>query len=136
MSEKNGTSTDSTEAKESLAKKIWLAGLGAYGQGFDEALEQYNKVNEKTSQLFGDLVKKGSDLEDKTRSKLEEVKIQSSNSLDQRVNAIREKLNLGQNEEETRLERLEAKLDTLTDAVNSLVAAKKTKKAAPNTDGK
>jgi polyhydroxyalkanoate synthesis regulator phasin len=136
MSEKNGTSTDSTEAKESLAKKIWLAGLGAYGQGFDEALEQYNKVNDKTSQLFGDLVKKGSDLEDKTRSKLEEVKVQSTNKFDQRVNDIREKLNLSQNEDETRLERLEEKLDILTDAVSCLVEAKKTKKAAAKTESK
>ena len=122
------------EAKESLAKKIWLAGLGAYGQGFDEAVEQYNKVNEKTSQLFSDLVKKGAELEGTTREKIEEkieeVKTQSTETIDQRVSSVRQKLGLGQSEEEARLERLEAKLDSLTDAVNALSKAAKTPKKA------
>lgn len=120
---------NSTETKESLAKKIWLAGLGAYGQGFDDAIEQYNKVNEKTSQLFGDLVKKGTDLEDVTRSKIEEVKAQSTESFDHRLNSVRQKLGLGKSEEEIRLDRLEAKIDALTEAVQALTQSKSTKRS-------
>lgn len=119
---------NSVEAKESVAKKIWLAGIGAYGQGFDEAVEQYNKVNEKTSQLFGELVKKGTALEDVTRNKIEEVKTHSSESIDQRVAAVRQKLGLGESEEEIRLNKIEARLDELTQLVESLINSKPTRK--------
>lgn len=121
---------NSVEAKESVAKKIWLAGLGAYGQGFDEAVEHYNKVNEKTSQLFSELVKKGTALEDVTRSKIEEVKTQSSESIDQRVASVRQKLGLGESEEEIRLNRLEAQVAILTQAVEELMNAKPSKNTA------
>lgn len=121
---------NNAKAKESVAKKIWLAGLGAYGQGFDEAVEQYTKVNDKTSQLFGELVKKGTELEEQTRTKIEKVKTSSTGNIDQRLNSVRQKLRLGGHEQpdEARLKRLEEKLDALTDAVAALTAAKTTKK--------
>jgi polyhydroxyalkanoate synthesis regulator phasin len=121
---------NSVEARESVAKKIWLAGLGAYGQGLDEAVEHYTKVNEKTSQLFSELVKKGTALEEVTRNKIEDVKTQSSESIDQRVAAVRQKLGLGESEEEIRLNKLEAQVALLTEAVETLMNAKPGKKAA------
>jgi homoserine dehydrogenase len=130
MAGKKNTSPESTEDKESLAKKIWLAGLGAYGQGFDEALEQYNKVNEKTTELFSDLVKKGNRLEEKTRSKLKEVKTHSTETIDQRIGSVRDKLGLNESSEETQLERLEAKLDALIEVVQTLCEAKAPTKGA------
>lgn len=38
-----------------VAKSIWLAGLGAYGKAFDEAVTQYGKVSKETSKVFDDL---------------------------------------------------------------------------------
>ena len=114
--------SNDSDNKESLAKKIWLAGLGAYGQGFDDAVEQYNKVNEKTGQFFSELVKKGGELEDLTRSKLDEVKNHSTETIDQRVNTVRQKLGLGDSPEEIRLQRLEEKVDLLAEKVEQLLA--------------
>lgn len=123
---------ESTEAKESMAKKIWLAGLGAYGQGFDDAVEQYGKVGEKTEALFAELVKKGAALEEQTLTKFEEVKSKSTTTIDERMSAVKAKLGMGE-KEETRLERLEAKLDALTEVVNALSTTKAPKKAATKT---
>ena len=41
---------------EDLARKIWLAGIGAYGKGFDEAQGQYEKLNTEATKLFNELV--------------------------------------------------------------------------------
>jgi polyhydroxyalkanoate synthesis regulator phasin len=123
---------DSVEARESIAKKIWLAGLGAYGQRFDDAVEQYNKVNEKTSQLFTELVNKGTAFEELTRNKIEEVKSHSTESIDQRVSAVRQKLGLGESEEERRLSQLEAQVAALTKQVEGLLKKPKaTRKTTP-----
>lgn len=115
---------NSAEERESVAKKIWLAGLGAYGQRLDEAVGHYNKVNEKTNQLFGELVNKGTDLEKITRDKFEEVKSQSSDTIDQRMSSVRQKLGLSESEEEKRLTDIEEKLEALTKMVEGLAKAK------------
>lgn len=116
------------ESKESIAKKIWLAGLGAYGQGFEDAVEQYKQANDKTSKLFSDLVKKGAALEVITRNKFEEARSQSNANFEQRVSSVRKKLGLNDSDDEARLERLEAKIDALTDVVNSLIEKKPARK--------
>lgn len=64
---------------EELARKIWLAGLGAYGQGFSNVQDGYGKMNDKTRGFFDDLVDQGTKIEadakgalDKTGDKLKE----------------------------------------------------------------
>lgn len=122
------TIIDATEAKESLAKKIWLAGLGAYGQGFSEAIDRYSKVNKKSQELFAELVNKGQEIETHTRDKLVYVKSQSSESLEQSINQVREKLGFAKSEEAEKLDNMAVKVDALTDLVNKLVDAKVEKK--------
>ena len=44
---------------EEFARKIWLAGLGAYGKSVDEAQGRYEKISSEANKLFDDLVAKG-----------------------------------------------------------------------------
>lgn len=53
-----------------VAQKIWLAGLGAYGRAFSEAIEGAQKLNENTSELFEDLVKRGTEIEGDMKSRI------------------------------------------------------------------
>jgi hypothetical protein len=55
---------------EDVARKIWLAGLGAYGKSFEEIQSQYERLNTETSRLFEELVFKGEKLEAGTKDKL------------------------------------------------------------------
>lgn len=55
-----------------VAKNIWLAGLGAYGKTFDEALAAYEKVSKDAPGLFDELVAKGEALEKEAKEKLNE----------------------------------------------------------------
>ena len=128
MAAKEAQAETDTEAKESLAKKIWLAGLGAYGRSFDEALDQYKQINEKTSQLFGELVDKGTEIEALTRTKLEEARVQSTQAFENSVNQVRSKLGLSESEEAAKLDELSAKVDALTEIVAKLAEAKTAKK--------
>ena len=47
-----------TDKAGDVAKSIWLAGLGAYGKAFDEAVNQYGKVSKETSKMFDDRINK------------------------------------------------------------------------------
>lgn len=57
-----------TQTRE-VAHKIWLAGLGAYGRAFSEAIEGAQKLNEGTNELFEDLVKRGTDIESEMKDR-------------------------------------------------------------------
>jgi hypothetical protein len=64
---------------EELARKIWLAGLGAYGHGLTNVNDGYDKMSDQTRRLFDDLVDQGTKIEadakgtlDKTGDKLKE----------------------------------------------------------------
>ena len=58
---------ETSEKANELAKKMWLAGLGAYGKTWDEAQANYEKATQKGSEevssLFEQLVAKGEALE-------------------------------------------------------------------------
>ena len=50
------TNTDQIKAKfneaEEFARKIWLAGLGAYGKSIDEAQGRYEQLSTETQKVF------------------------------------------------------------------------------------
>lgn len=58
------------EHSTDLARKIWLAGVGAYGRVFQEAQEQLGKVSGAANELFDELVAKGEQVEDMVRDSL------------------------------------------------------------------
>jgi len=60
---------------ESMAKQIWLAGLGAYGRSFDEVQTRFEKMNTESQNLFEELVSRGEKLQSDAESKFKEGKV-------------------------------------------------------------
>jgi hypothetical protein len=56
---------------EDVARKIWLAGVGAYGRMFAEAQDRVEKAAGSANDLFEQLVARGEALEDQVRARLE-----------------------------------------------------------------
>lgn len=57
---------------EDMARKIWLAGVGAYGRMFSEATDRVTKATGSANELFEQLVARGEALEDAVRDRLSE----------------------------------------------------------------
>lgn len=57
---------------EDMARKIWLAGVGAYGRMFSEASDRVGKAAGSANDLFEQLVARGETLEDAVRDRLAE----------------------------------------------------------------
>ena len=53
-----------------VAQKIWFAGLGAYGRAYTEAANNAKKMNAGTTELFEDLVKRGTEIDGEMKSRL------------------------------------------------------------------
>lgn len=129
----------SAEKAGEIAKKIWLAGLGAYGKAFDGASDQMDKINEHyekmskdTSKLFEDLVAKGKKLDSESQEKISEVKSKTSSTIEERINKVRSSLHFGGNAADTA--QLNEKIDALTAKVDALLDAMgEGKKAAAKT---
>jgi polyhydroxyalkanoate synthesis regulator phasin len=110
-----------TVAQET-ARKVYLAGLGAYSKGFEETKGRFESLGTDSNKMFADLVKKGESLETEGKSKFDEVKSKVSvkADFDNRVVALRSKLGLDQISADVKIEELTAKVDALTQAVAKL----------------
>lgn len=102
---------------EDFARKIWLAGLGAYGKSFDEAQGRYEKLSVEASKVFDELVDKGETLETEAKDKFK-----AKTNVEERVAEVRKKLGLDKPSADEKVEELSAKIDALTEAVAKLAA--------------
>ena len=100
---------------EETARKIWLAGLGAYGKSIDTVQGQYEKINADGNRIFNELVAKGEALESETKEKIKE-----KTAVDQRIADVRQKLGLDKSAQESKLDDLNKKIDDLTEIVAKL----------------
>ena len=109
-----------------VAHKIWLAGLGAYGRAFSEAVEGAQKLNEGTSELFDDLVKRGTDIETEMRDLwTSNERVQQATSNVSKVTETAVRLQREQRERfEARMQRMRALLGFSTDAKTDELNAK------------
>lgn len=109
---------------EVLARKVWLAGIGAYGKSFDEVQGRYEQINTEAGKVFDDLVNKGEKLEADAKGKFEETKgkIKSSAKIEERVAEVRTKLGLDKDDSEDKIAELSAKVDALTAVISKLAA--------------
>jgi septation ring formation regulator EzrA len=132
-----------------IARKIWLAGIGAYGKAFNDAQGAYAKMGQETTKVFEELVGKGSELENKVTDTAKKyvpkaAQMHKSN-IEDRMERMKTALGMVgdsnvQNDKvdmiEERLDTIEAKLDTLLKAIEKLdkpirkSRAKTTKKPA------
>jgi hypothetical protein len=113
-----------TDKASEIAKSIWLAGIGAYGKAFDEAVSQYGKVSKETTKLFDDLVEKGRKLDNENHSKLSEAKSKTTATIEERINKVRGTVNLGAltgSADAGKLEELNAKVDVLSEKIDALL---------------
>lgn len=119
------TTTETIKGKineaEEFARKIWLAGLGAYGKTFDEAQGRYEKLSTEATKVFDELVNKGESLEEEAKTKFKAT----TSDVETRVSEVRKKLGLDSaDQSEQKIEELSAKIDALTEAVAKLAASK------------
>ena len=126
-----------------MAQKIWFAGLGAYGRAYSEAAENAKKMNAGTTELFEDLVKRGTEIDSemKTRFSSNETVSKATQSVS-KVNETAMRVQREQREAfEARMQRMRAvlgfkaagekaddlsnKIDQLEDEIASLAAKAK-----------
>ena len=100
---------------DDVARKIWLAGLGAYGTSFDVIQSQHARLNTETSRLFDELDSKGEKLDAGTKEKLKE-----KTAIEKRVDDVRKKLGLDSSDTDTKIDELSQKVDALVESVSKL----------------
>lgn len=113
---------NSPEKNSDIARSIWLAGLGAYGRAFDEAMNRYEQASKDTPKLFMELVKRGEQLETSTRNKvIPKDQSRSSSSLEDRLRKVRQNLGLGNMAGRQDIERIEQQLTMLNAKIDRLL---------------
>ncbi len=112
---------------EEMARKVWLAGLGAYGKGYDELTGRMETISNESNKLFEELVAKGQKLEEEGREKAKSMTddVKTRTKFDAGFSSILSTFGLKDTETEQKLEELSAKIDALTDTVSKLMETEK-----------
>lgn len=111
MSDSKDKENDKTSGKtDDLGRKIWLAGLGAYGQSIDNMQSSVEKVNSETRNFFEKLVSRGEELETATRKTINETCESAVKKTNSRIQAQREKLA----SQAEKIQNLKAELENLS----------------------
>lgn len=111
------------DKKMETARRIWLAGIGAYGRALTEAKGAVDDLSGKSSEVFEGLVQKGEMLEKvvehKGKEMLDKTGIKDFD-INDRIKNMRERLSGGKEDRVSELEaqvaELNAKLDALLKA--------------------
>ncbi|MFT7374263.1 MAG: polyhydroxyalkanoate synthesis regulator phasin [Oleiphilaceae bacterium] len=115
---------ETTTSAEEMARKIWLAGLGAYGKGYEEVKGRFESLSTDSNKLFDELVVKGEKLEVEGKDLVKQVKVDvlAKTELESRIETVRSKLGFSKaaDNNETKIEDLSSKIDALTAAVAKL----------------
>jgi polyhydroxyalkanoate synthesis regulator phasin len=115
---------ETTTSAEEMARKIWLAGLGAYGKGYEEVKGRIESLSTESNKLFDELVVKGEKLEVEGKDKVKQVKddVLAKTEIESRIETVRSKLGFSKadNNNDTKIEDLSSKIDALTAAVAKL----------------
>lgn len=122
------------------ARKIWLAGIGAYGRAFSEAQETVAKLTGESARVFDDLVAKGEAIEKQVEERGRKVAAKvapGALSLDDRIKRMRERIGLGEDQGSlidevsalrARVAALEARVEELSRGAKKPAAQKKSVK--------
>jgi hypothetical protein len=107
------------EKTDGLARKIWLAGLGAYVKSFEEIQNQYEKINGDRARLFNELVARGQKLMPEANANAEE-EAKEPTAVEKRVAEVRIKLGLDVSDDDAKTAELTQKVEELTAQLNKL----------------
>jgi len=123
---KSDKSQDEAEKRSGsdAARRIWLAGIGAYGRAFSEAQEALKDVTGSTSKVFEELVQKGEVIETAVSMKSKQMMDKAgagmpSFDLDDRIGKMRSRLARGEDvaqdisDLDARINAMDAKLDKI-----------------------
>ncbi|MEM7730978.1 MAG: phasin family protein [Pseudomonadota bacterium] len=139
-------SDDKSEDKQSrkstdMARRIWLAGIGAYGRAFEEGRDMVKglsgDLSDKTSNAFEQLAERGEKIEMAAKVKGAQLagkasslgdEVSNTLAIDERIAAMRERLSGGGDD---RVAALEAKLASIEAKLDKVLAAQTPKKASP-----
>lgn len=115
------------------ARRIWLAGIGAYGRAFTEAQGALKDVTGKSSEVFDDLVHKGEMIEKvveyKGRELLDKTIVGDIDvpnlEIDERIKRMRERLSMGASSASAqsvnnRLDDIDNKIQALTARIEAV----------------
>ncbi|MGK0405640.1 MAG: polyhydroxyalkanoate synthesis regulator phasin [Oleispira sp.] len=120
---------ETATSAEEMARKIWLAGLGAYGKGYEEVKGRIESISTDSNKLFDELVAKGEKLEVEGKDKVKQVKddVLAKTEIESRIETVRSKFGFAKAEDnnDTKIEDLSSKIDALTAAVAKLATTKK-----------
>lgn len=123
-------SDDDKRSTSEMARRIWLAGIGAYGQAFTQAKGALDDVTGKSSAVFDDLVQKGQMLEmvgkKKGKDMLDKAHVPDFD-IDDRIKAMRARLTRG-GDDDDRIDAVESRLDSIEAKLDKLIAANTKKK--------
>lgn len=128
-------SKDKKRSNTETARRIWLAGIGAYGRAFTEAQEALKDVSGKSSDVFDELVQKGEFIEmavgQKSKDMISKAGVPDFD-IDDRIKAMRSRLSgqadLAENSDiEDRLSAVESKLETILELLNATQTTAKPK---------
>ena len=116
---------------EEMARKVWLAGLGAYGKGYEEVKGRFETLSTDSNKLFDELVVKGEKLETEGKDKVKDVqtKVAAKTEIETRIETVRTKLGLNNIDTDKKIADLSDKIDALTAAVAKLATKPAVKKA-------
>ncbi len=127
--------TEDKRGTGETARRIWLAGVGAYGRAFNEAQEALKDVTGKTSEVFDDLVQKGEFIEAAVSSKRKDLMEKAgvpSFDMEARIAKMRSRLSRGEDvsqemsDLEARMDAMDAKLDKIIALLSKKAPTKRT----------
>ncbi len=118
VTERTRSSASQVQEDGETARKVWLAGIGAYGRAISEAQESLSRFGAGTSKLFEELVRHGEEIEERFESRKRDLSQKVGNvgalSFQERVNDMREKLKRRvSGADDERLTEIEARLDRI-----------------------
>ncbi len=131
--------SDKPKKDMDIARKVWLAGIGAYGRAIGDVQEAYAKVGKQTSDVFEDLVGRGEELESKVTTAAKNISpVAAEQAARAAVDTVSDRMErmkaaLGLTEaaadQQEQIASMEARLDTLEAKVDEILAAVKPKRA-------
>lgn len=121
--------SDKPKKDMDIGRKIWLAGIGAYGRAIGDATEAYAKMGRETTKVFEDLVGKGAELEgkvaDAAKNYVPEIAEKHRAQVEDRMERMKAALGMTEAaaDQQEHIENIEARLDAIEAKIDAILAA-------------
>lgn len=86
------TKSTTDDGGDRLARKIWLAGIGAYGKSVTDAQDQIDRAGQEASRLFNELVERGQTIEEQKRAQIDDARARLGKDARERLDEVKDKI--------------------------------------------